>query len=76
MSAFIRPLPPDDYPDEQPSSSATLSIVLEPAPAATIGELVRNLATAMLTAVSGRTLARRKGYREKVPPGEPPPPGS
>lgn len=66
MSAFIRPLPPDNYPDEQPTPSAELSIVLEPAPHTTIGELTRNLATAILIAMSGRTPAQRKGNRRKI----------
>ena len=75
MSEFIRPPPPDNHPDEQPTSSARLSIVLEPAPSATCGELVRNLASAILVTMSGRT-ARAGGNRRKISQGQPHPPGS
>jgi hypothetical protein len=76
VSGFIRPLPPDNHPDEQPTSSAKLSIVLEPAPGATVGELTRNLARAILIAVSGHTSARRKDNRRKISQGQLHPPGS
>jgi hypothetical protein len=75
VSASIRSLPPDNHPDERPSSAAKLSIVLEPAPIATIGELVRDLAGAILIAVSGRTQALRKDGRQKISQGESHPPG-
>ena len=55
MSASNRHPPLDNYPDEQPTGSARLSIMLEPAPVATMGELLRDLATAILIALSGRT---------------------
>jgi len=55
VSEFIWPLPPDDHPDEQPTSSAELSIVPEAVPGATIGELVRDLALAIFNALSGHT---------------------
>jgi hypothetical protein len=74
--AFPGPLSPGNYPDEQPTSSAKLSIGLEPAPAPTIGEAMRDLATAMLTALSGRSAARRKENRWKISQGQPHPPGS
>jgi hypothetical protein len=81
VSEFIRPLPPDNHlgpPDGHPHDGATpsanLSIVLEPAPDATIGELVRSLITAITIAVSGRT--RRKDVRRRISPGQPHPPGS
>jgi hypothetical protein len=66
VSAPIGPLPPGNHPDERPSSAATLSIVLEPARIATIGELVRDLAGAIFIAVSGGTPARRKDSRQKI----------
>jgi hypothetical protein len=76
VSAFIRPLPPDNHADEQPSPSAELSVVVEPAPDATIGELARNLATAILNAVSDRIFARPKDSRRKISQRQPSPPGS
>jgi len=66
MSAFIGPLPPDNRPDEQPTAAAKLSIVLESIPGATIGELMRDLATAIRIAVSGHTSAKRGGNRWKI----------
>jgi hypothetical protein len=72
VSASNRRPPPDDYPDEQPTGSARLSIMVEPAPVATIGELLRDLATAILIAVSGRTRARRNDNRRKTPQTHPP----
>jgi hypothetical protein len=60
VSEFIWPLLPDNYPDEQPTSAAELSIVLEPVPGATIGGLARDLAMAILSAVSGQTSAQRR----------------
>ena len=68
MSASNRHPPLDNYPDEQPTGSARLSIMFEPAPVATIGELLRDLATAILIAVSGRTRARRNDNRRNAPP--------
>jgi len=59
VSEFIRPLSPDSHQDVEPTSSAGLSIVLEPAPDPTIAELVRSLVTAIFNAVSGRTSAWR-----------------
>jgi len=76
VSASNRRLPLDNYPDEQPTSSAELLIVVEPAPAATVSEALRNLATAILDAVSGRTSAQRKDNRQKIPPGHVHPPDS
>jgi hypothetical protein len=68
VSEFIRPLPPDNYPglpdshpDDEPTPAAELSIVLEPAPSASIGELMRGLAAAIPIAVSGRIRALRGG---------------
>jgi hypothetical protein len=66
VSAFIGPLSPDNYPDEQPTSAAKLSIVLELIPGATIGELMRDLATAIRIAASDRTSARRNNNRRKI----------
>ena len=66
MSASNRHPPLDNYPDERPTDSARLSIMLEPAPFATIGELLRDLATAILIALSGRTRARRNDNRRKA----------
>jgi hypothetical protein len=83
VSEFNRSLPPDNYlgpqdshPHDGPTPSAELSIVLEPAPDATIGELVRSLVTAIFTTVSGRTSARRKDVRRRNSPGQPHPPDS
>ena len=67
MTASNRRPPLDDYPDEQPTGLARLSIMVEPAPAATIGELLRDLATTIFIAVSGRTRARRNDNRRKTP---------
>ena len=82
MSEFIRPLPPDKYPGppdshphDGPTPSAELSIVLEPAPDATVGELVRSLVTAIRVTMSGRTSARRKHVDRRNSPGQPRPPG-
>jgi hypothetical protein len=66
VSASNRHPPLDNYPDERPTGSARLSIMLEPAPVATIGELLRDLATAILIALSGRTRARRNDNRRKA----------
>jgi hypothetical protein len=68
VSASNRHPPLDNCPDEQPTGSARLSIMFEPAPVATIGELLRDLATAILIAVSGRTRARRNDNRRNAPP--------
>jgi hypothetical protein len=76
VSMSIRPLAPDNPPDERPSSAARLSIVLEAAPIASTGELVHDLAGAILIAVSGRTSARRKDSRQKISQGGSHPPGS
>jgi hypothetical protein len=54
VSEFIRPLSPDSHQDVEPTSSAELSIVLEPAPDPTIAELVCSLVTAIFNAVSDR----------------------
>lgn len=75
MSASIRSRPPDNHPDERPSSAAKLSIVLQPAPIATIGDLVRDLAGAVLIAVSDRIQALRKDGHHKISQGESHPPG-
>jgi hypothetical protein len=83
VSEFIRPQPPDNYlgppdshPHDGPTPSAELSIVLEPAPRATIGELVRSLITAILVTVSDRTSARRKDVHRRNSPGQRRPPGN
>ena len=76
MSASNRRLPLDNYPDEQPTSSAELLIVVEPAPAATVSEALRNLATAILDAVSGRTSAQRKDNRQTTSQDQMHPPGT
>ena len=66
MSASNRHPPLGNYPDERPTDSARLSIMLKPAPVATIGELLRDLATAILIALSGRTRARRNDNRQEA----------
>jgi hypothetical protein len=76
VSASNRRLPLDNYPDEQPTSSAELLIVLELVPVATIGEALRNLATAILNAVSGRTSAQRKDNRQTTSQDQLHPPGT
>ena len=79
MSEFIRPLPLDKYPgptdsqlDDEPTPSARLSIVLEPYPGATIGEPVRSLVTAILSAMSGLSAPRHSGNHRKIPQMHPP----
>jgi hypothetical protein len=76
VNEFIGPLSADSHHDDEPTSSAELSIVLELAPSATIGELVRSLATAILIAMSGRTSAGHRGNRRKTSQGQLHPPGS
>ena len=76
MSASNRGLPLDSYPDEQPTPSAELLIVVELAPVATIGEALRNLVTAISNAVSGRTSAQREDNQQKTPQSQPHPPCS
>jgi hypothetical protein len=63
VNEFIRPLSADSHQVDEPTSSAELSIVLELAPGATIGELVRSLAMAVLIAVSDRTSAWHRGRK-------------
>ena len=67
VNEFIRPLSADSHQDDEPTSSAELSIVLELAPSATIGELVRSLATAIHIAMSGHTSAGHRGNRRETP---------
>lgn len=62
--------------DDEPTSWAELSIVLELASGATVGELVRGLAKAMLIAMGDRISAGRGGNHRRTPPGQLHPPGS
>jgi hypothetical protein len=76
VSEFIRPLSPASHEDDEPTPAAELSIVLELAPGATIGELMRSLATAILIAMSGGTSTERKDNRRKASQSRLRPPGS
>src|SRR5437868_15096108 len=71
VNEFIRPLSADS---DEPTSSAELSIVLELAPGATIGELVRGLAKAILIALNGRTSDGHRDNRCETSQGQPHPP--
>ena len=62
--------------DDEPTSWAELSIVPELASGATVGELVRGLAKAMLIAMGDRISAGRGGNHRRTPPGQLHPPGS
>jgi hypothetical protein len=75
VNEFIRPLSTDSHQDDEPTSLAELSIVLELAPGATIGELVRSLAAAILIPMGGRTPGHR-GNRRRTSQGQSHPPGS
>ena len=76
MNEFIRPLSADSHADDEPTSLAELSIVLELAPGATIGELVRSLARAIFIAIGDRISAGRRGNRRRISQGPLHPPGS
>jgi hypothetical protein len=76
VNEFIRPLSPDSHQDDEPTSLAELSIVLELAPGATVGELVRSLATAILITRGDRISAGRRGKSPEDPSGPLHPPGS
>ena len=76
MNEFIRPLSADSHADDEPTSLAELSIVLELAPGATIGELVRSLANALLIAMGDRISAERRSNRRRTPQDQLHPPGS
>jgi hypothetical protein len=76
VNEFIRPLSADSHQDDEPTSSAELSIVLELAPGATIGELVCRLAKAILIALSDCTSAGHRGNRRKTSQGQLHLPGS
>ena len=60
VNEFIRPLSADSHADDEPTSLAELSIVLELAPGATIGELARSLAKAILIAMGDRIPAGQR----------------
>ena len=76
MNEFIRPLSADSHQDDEPTSLAELSIVLELASGVTIGELARSLAMAILIAMGNRIPAGRRGNRGRTSQGQPHPPGS
>jgi len=76
MNEFIRPLSADSHQDDEPTSLAELSIVLELASGVTIGELARSLAKAILIAMGNRIPAGRRGNRGSTSQGQPHPPGS
>jgi len=76
VNESIKPLSADSHQDDEPTSLAELSIVLELAPGATIGELVRCLAKAILIAMGGRISAVRRGNRRKTSQRQLHPPGS
>ena len=76
MNEFIRPLSADSRADDEPTSLAELSIVLELAPGATIGELARSLAKAIFIAVGDRIPAGGRGNRRRTSQGQLHPPGS
>ena len=69
VNEFIRPLSADSHQDDGPTSLAELSIVLELTPGATVGELVRSLATAILIAMGDRISAGRRGKSPEDPSG-------
>ena len=76
MNEFIRPLSADSHQDDEPTSLAELSIVLEFASGVTIGELARSLAKAILIAMGDRIPAGRRGNRGRTPQGQLHPPGN
>src|SRR5215472_16225827 len=63
VNEFIRPLSADSHQDDEPTSLAELTIVLELASGVTIGELARSIAMAILITMSNRKPTRRRGKR-------------
>src|SRR5262249_41073303 len=76
VDEFIRLLSADSHADDEPTSLAELSIVLELAPGATVGELARSLAKAIPIAMGDRILGGGGGNCRRTSQGQLHPPGS